>query len=47
MFCAEWYAAVAIGSAAKTASGYDATHCSTCMPPIEPPITANSRSMPR
>ena len=47
MFWAEWYEAVAIGRAAKTACGYEAAHCSTCMPPIDPPMTANSRSIPR
>ncbi len=32
--------------AAKTASGKLAAHSSTCIPPIEPPITANRRRMP-
>ncbi len=47
MFCAEWYGAVAIGTQANTASGKVAAHSSACMPPIEPPTTANSRAMPR
>ncbi len=47
MFCAEWRAAVAIGTAAKTRSGKAAAHCSTCMPPIEPPMTQNKVSIPR
>jgi hypothetical protein len=47
MFCAEWRAAQAIGAAAKTRSGKLAAHCRTCMPPIEPPMTQNSVSMPR
>ena len=47
MFCAEWRAAEAIGIAANTRSGKLAAHCSACMPPIEPPTTQNSVSMPR
>ena len=46
MFCDEWRAAQAIGTAAKTRSGKLAAHCSTCMPPIEPPSTQSSVSMP-
>ena len=48
MFCAEWRAAVAIGHGGEdTLADRRAAHCSTCMPPIEPPITQNSLSMPR
>ena len=47
MFCAECRVAQAIGIAANTRCGKLAAHCSTCMPPIEPPITANRLSMPR
>jgi hypothetical protein len=46
MFCEVWRAAVAIGMAEKTRSGKLAAHCSTCMPPIEPPMTENRLSMP-
>ena len=47
MFCEECQAAVAIGTAVNTRSVWLAAHSSTCMPPIEPPITQNSWSMPR
>ena len=47
MFCEECQAAVAIGTAANTRGPWRAAHSSTCMPPIEPPITQNSCSMPR
>ena len=47
MFCEECQAAVAIGTAENTRSEWLAAHSSTCMPPIEPPMTQNSWSMPR
>ena len=47
MFWAECRAAVAIGTEVKTRSGYETAHSSACMPPIDPPITQNSWSMPR
>ena len=47
MFWAEVRAAVAIGTAEKTRSGKRTAQSSTSMPPMEPPITQNSRSMPR
>ncbi|MGY3455607.1 hypothetical protein ACVWW5_001057 [Bradyrhizobium sp. LM3.4] len=46
MFCAECRVEQAIASAENTRLGYAAVHCSTCMPPIEPPTTANNVSMP-
>ncbi len=46
MFWALWRAAQAIGTTARTRSGYDAAHCSACIPPIEPPTTANNFVMP-
>jgi len=45
--CAESWAVVAIGMAAWTASGYAVTHSRACIPPIEPPATARSFSIPR
>ena len=45
MFCAECRVAQAIGSAENTRSGKLAAHCSTCMPPIEPPATENNVSI--
>ena len=47
MFCEECQAAVAMGTAENTRSVWLAAHSSTCMPPIEPPTTQNSWSMPR
>ena len=47
MFCAECRVDAAIGGAAERAADSLAAHCNTCMPPIEPPATANSESMPR
>ena len=47
MFCAEWNEAVAIGTAANTLAGNAAAHSSTCIPPIDPPMHANSRVIPR
>ena len=47
MFCEECQAAVAIGTAVADAVRWRAAHASTCMPPIEPPMTQNSWSMPR
>ena len=46
MFCEECQAAVAIGTAANTRSWYRDAHSSTCMPPIDPPMTAKSWAMP-
>ncbi len=46
MFWAEWRGAAATQTAEKIRSGKSAAHCSTCMPPIEPPMTANRVSMP-
>src|SRR5581483_10784429 len=40
-------AAVAIGTAANTRSLWREAHCSTCMPPIDPPITQKSSSIPK
>ena len=40
-------AVVASGMAARIRSGWCAAHSSTCIPPIEPPTTHSSRSMPR
>src|SRR6185503_17878875 len=45
MFCAECRVAQAIGSALNTRLGKLAAHCSTCMPPIEPPATVNNESI--
>jgi len=47
MFCAEWRAAEAIGTAAKTRSGKLEAHCRTCIPPMDPPMTQNNCSIPR
>src|SRR5690606_26061517 len=46
MFCGECQAAVAMGTAVNTRSECRAAHSSTCMPPIEPPMTQKSWSMP-
>src|SRR5512143_805548 len=43
----ECLAVVAIGMEATTRSGYDTAHWSACIPPIEPPVTARRRSIPR
>ena len=42
-----WRDVVAIGIAAATASGYDTAHSSACIPPIDPPVTASRRVIPR
>ena len=47
MFWAEWKAAVAMGTAANTDWGKAAAHSSACIPPMDPPTTANKRLMPR
>jgi hypothetical protein len=46
MFCAECRAVVAIASTRAARSGKLAARLSACIPPIEPPTTACSRSMP-
>ena len=46
MFWAVWRAAVAMAAQAAIRSGKLAAHSSACMPPIEPPTTAASRSIP-
>ena len=40
------YAEVAMGIADLTISGYDIHHWRTCIPPIDPPITAKSWLIP-
>ena len=44
--CALWRVVQAMGMAATTRSGKATAHSSACMPPMEPPVTASSRSMP-
>ncbi len=46
MFCGVSFGAAAITSAWRTRSGKESVHCSACMAPSEPPITAAKRSMP-
>ncbi len=43
----ESFDVVAIGIDAITRSGYETAHRSACIPPIEPPVTAKSLSIPR
>ena len=45
--CALAASAVAMGTIDATRSGYITAHSSTCIPPIEPPITLCQRRMPR
>ena len=40
-------AQVASGRIDRTRRGYMTAHSRTCMPPIEPPITASQRRIPR
>src|SRR5918996_738209 len=40
-------AAVAIGTSDRTRSGYITPHSSTCMPPIDPPMTVSHCRTPR
>jgi hypothetical protein len=47
MFCEECQGAVAMGTAVATRSLCRAAQASACMPPIEPPTTQNSWSMPK
>ena len=47
MACVGCRAAVAMAITWWTRSGCEIAHCSACMPPMEPPTTASSRSMPR
>ena len=47
MFWAERRDDEQMTSAASISSGWSITHCSTCMPPSDPPIAAARRSMPR
>ena len=45
--CALAASAVAMGTIDATRSGYITAHSSTCIPPIEPPITLCQRRIPR
>ena len=47
MFCADSRLLAATTTALPTSSGASSAHCSACIPPSEPPITASSRSIPR
>ncbi len=47
MFCAESFGVAAMTIEWRTRSGYDSDHCSACIAPRLPPITAAKRSMPR
>jgi hypothetical protein len=47
IFCAECRAALAITTAEATRSGNVAAQLNACIPPIDPPTTANSRDTPR
>ena len=47
MFWAERRLLAQMISAAPSSSGASSAHCSTCMPPSEPPMAASGRSMPR
>ena len=47
MFCAVRRLDAAKISARPMSSGWLSAHCSTCMPPSDPPTTAAKRSMPR
>ena len=47
MFCAESRDDEATTTAAAISCGWSMTHCSTCMPPSDPPMAPASRVMPK
>jgi hypothetical protein len=46
MFCADSFGAAAMTRLWRTRPGWDSVHCSACIAPSEPPMTAAKRSMP-